>query len=186
MKRWITVLLFTLILSGCSDETALINRAVNLRNAMLSSNSYSFDATITADYGDTLHEFEIKCQFDTNQNMTLTVIKPDSISGITGKITGETGQLTFDDQALMFEMIADGQIAPICAPWLLVKALCSGYISSCGEYDGGLCIKIDDTFRDAEFCVEIWTGEENLPIRGEIIWQGRRILSVGIDNFVIV
>ena len=50
------------------------------------------------------------------------------LSGVvfTGKLTGEGGELIFDETALYFELLAEEQLSPNCAPWILVKTLRKG------------------------------------------------------------
>ena len=153
---------------------------------MLNSSGCSFISTITADYSDKTYIFKIRANVNTEGDLRFEVIEPETICGIQGQISDEGGQITFDDQALMFEMLADGQITPVCAPWLFIRSLRSGYISACGKTDEGMRISIDDSFRGQSLQVDIWTDHENNPLRCEFIWQGRRILSIDVVDFLIV
>lgn len=186
MKRLFAVLSVVLLLAGCSAENVLINRAVALRDSILRSSECRFHAAVTADYGDSTYSFGMDCQVDSEGTMSITVTEPDTISGITARIRKGTGQLTFDTEVLVFELLADGLITPIGAPWLFMEALSSGYISTCGKDGDGIRIQIDDSFADTQFHVDIWTGADATPRRAELIWQGRRIVSIDINDFVIV
>lgn len=183
MKRLFAALCCIVILSGCSLSSSGIDRAMSIRQKLLSSNGCSFDAVITADYGDQIHTFTMNCQADQNGNIRFEVTKPDTISGITGQIDREGGKLTFDDKVLAFELLADGQVTPISAPWLFVRTLRSGYLSACGEAGDGLRIQIDDSYADDALQLDIWTDANDQPIRCEILWQGRRILSLDVAGF---
>lgn len=185
MKRLLAVVILLLTLNGCSLMESEMDKAMELRNRLLSSGC-TFDVTITADYTKKVYTFGMKCDADPNGTMTFQVMAPDTISGITGKISDEGGKLTFDDQALLFETIADGQITPVSAPWLLIRTLRSGYIKACGGYDSGIYIQIDDSYENDAMHLEIWTDENNLPEQAEIQWQGRRILSMAVENFTIL
>ena len=70
---------------------------MELRSKLLQANNCSFEAEITADYGDRIHIFTMDCMADRNGNITFTVTKPESISGIQGTLGGEGGKLTFDN-----------------------------------------------------------------------------------------
>ena len=70
------------------------------------------------------------CKADSSGNLTFTVVKPETISGITGTLSGDGGNLTFDDTALHFELMAENQLSPVSAPWILIKTLRNGYITS--------------------------------------------------------
>ncbi len=186
MKRVFALLMSIFLLSGCKSEDRLIGQVVDLRTLIAGCSECNFDAVVTADYGDSTYTFTMKCQYDGKGNMQVSVTAPETISGITAQISQGTGKLTFDDQALVFEMIADEQISPICAPWLLMEALCSGYISTCGTDGEYIRARIDDSFAGAQFSVDTWISADNQPVRAEIVWQGRRILSIDINEFVIV
>lgn len=186
MKRVFALLLSIVLLSGCKSEDDLIGQVVDLRASIAGCTECNFSAVITADYGEATYTFGMNCCYDGGGDMKLSVTAPESISGITAQISQGTGKLIFDDQALVFEMIADGQISPICGPWLVMEALCSGYISICGTDGEYIRAQIDDSFAGAQFHVDIWINTDKQPVRAEIVWQGRRILSIDINEFVIV
>lgn len=184
MKRLLAIMLCVMLLSGCSLGQSEIDRAMGIRQKLLGSNGCSFDAVITADYGDEVHTFSMNCQTDGNGGVSFTVTAPETISGITGSIDHEGGKLAFDDTVLAFELLADGQVTPVSAPWLFIRTLRSGYLSACGVSGDGLHIQIDDSYADDALRLDIWTDANELPLRCEIVWQGRRILSLDVRNFV--
>lgn len=182
MKRWIPIVLCILLLAGCSDSDAAISRAMNLRSRLLSSGC-SFDAQVTADYGDRTHSFLLQCSADPEGNLLFTVLEPESIRDISGKLSSTGGQLTFDENAVSFSLLADGEISPISSVWILVNTLRGGYLRSCGSSEAGLRVTIDDSYEEDALQLDIWLDEEDLPQYGEILWQGRRILSLKVSNF---
>lgn len=147
------------------------------------SSGCSFRATVSADYGDMIHTFVLDCAADENGKVSFTVAAPDTISGITGTLTGDTGYLTFDSEVLAFSMLADGQLSPVSAPWLLVNTLRSGFLRSCAQTQSGWHLTIDDSYAEDAMQVDIWLNEENRPTAAEVLWQGRRILTVKVENF---
>lgn len=185
MKRMLAIILTVFLLTGCSGNGS-IDGALVLREQLLKSNGCSFDALITADYGQKVYNFAMHCQTNNHGDLTFTVTEPGTIRGITGKISNEGGKLTFDDQALAFEMIADGQIVPVSAPWLLIRSLRSGYIAYSGEDQPYTRVRFDDSYRDDAIHLDVWFSEDNIPVRGEILWQGRRVVSVDVKNFLCV
>ena len=52
--------------------------------------------------------------------------------------------------------------------------------------DEGLRIMINDSYRGDTLHLDIWTDAGDLPVRGEILWQGRRILTIEITNFAFL
>ncbi len=183
MKRFWGLLLLVVLLAGCNSEDGLMDRALSMRDRLLKSQGCSFDAVITADYGQKVYTFSMSCSADAQGNVTFTVTEPETISGITGTVSMEGGKLTFDEAALAFPTLADGQVIPAAAPWLLIQTLRSGYLTACGQDGENLRLTIDDSYADEALQLDIWLSDENLPIRGEALWQGRRVLSLEVASF---
>lgn len=185
MKKLWAVLLLLLTLTGCASASGEMERAMALRAKILKAQSLSFETELNADYGDRLYTFSMGCTGDQNGDLTFAVTAPESIAGITGKIGPQGGKLTFDDTALQFDLMADDQISPVSAPWVLLKTLRSGCITAAGTEEGRLRLTIDDSYRDDALRLDIWLNEEDLPEKADILWAGRRILSLSVKNFVL-
>ena len=173
-----------LLLWGC-DGNGTMDRAVSFRSRFQGS-ACNFRATVTADYGEQLHTFVMDCQSDDQSKLDFTVVAPDSIAGITGWISGDDGFRTFDRNLLAISPLAEGQLSPVCAPWVLINTLRSGYLRYCSEIENGYRLTMNDTYEEQAMAVEIWLDADGIPLAGEILWQGRRILTVSIENFVFV
>ena len=182
MKRIVGLFLAFLLLAGCTGKSDQLDRAMALR-AKLLAHDVSFRVTITADYGNISHKFVLDCTGSTKGELRFTVAEPESISGIAGSISSAGGKLTFDDQVLSFPLLADDQLAPICGPWVLMKALRSGYLTSCSQEGEHLRLAIDDSYEDDALHLDIWIDANGVPIRGEILYEGRRILTMDVGNF---
>lgn len=185
MKRAGIVLVLLILLTGCSNASKEIERGMALRSKLLKAESCAFDAAITADYGDKVYTFAMSCEGDSQGNLTFTVSEPETISGITGSISDSGGRLTFDDTALQFDLMADDQVTPVSAPWIFLKTLRSGCITSACMEDGMLRLSIDDSYDEDALHLDIWLGSGDLPVRAEILYDGRRILSLDVTNFEI-
>ncbi len=186
MKRILVILLTIALLAGCTHSDGGMERAISLRERLLQAESCTFDAEITADFGDKTYAFTMSCTADREGNVEFTVLQPDTICGITGVLSANGGKLTFDETAVAFEMLADGEVSPISAPWLLYKTLCGGYITSCGEEGESLHISVDDSYEEDALQLDIWLDAQNIPQSAQIRWQGRRVLSLIVKNFTIV
>lgn len=185
MKRAIALVLLFVMLTGCKNSDG-IGPALKLRESLLSAQGCKFQADITADYGDSTYAFSIDCTSDKSGNIVFTVASPESISGISGTVDFEGGELVFDDQILAFPLLADGYISPISVPWLFVKALRSGYINS-GGADGDLYkVQMDDSYEEDPLTMDVWLDSDNKPVHCDFLWQNRRILSARIKNFSFV
>lgn len=185
-KTGVFLLAFVFLLTGCSGKKDEIERGMELRSRLLKASSCSFDVTVTADYGTAVYEFQMACQTDERGDFIFSVTAPETISGVTGKITREGGKLTFTDAALQFDLMADGQVTPVSAPWIFLKTLRSGYLTAAGMEGDLLRLTIDDSYEDDALQMDIWLDSENNPTRGEILYDGRRIITLTVENFAIL
>ena len=181
----LAVILALLLLGGCKGAQAELDRAMALRAKLLAS-SVSFDAQITADYGSEVHTFSLYCEADSQGNLGFRVTAPETIADITGRIEAGEGKLTFRDTALAFPLMAEDQLSPVSAPWIFYRTLRSGYLTAAGMEEALLRLTIDDSYEDDALTVDIWLDEQDNPVRAEILFDGRRILTLEIDDFTIV
>lgn len=156
-----------------------MDEALALRSAIVQAECCSFSAVITADYGDMVYGFSMKCIADNNGNVSFEVMKPETIAGITGQLTSDGGTVTFDEIELAIPMLTDDQITPVSAPWILIRSLRGGYITSC---DDGR-ITINDSYAEDALRVDITLDQENYPVLAEIYWKNRRILTLEVTSF---
>jgi len=185
LKRLLAMLILSITLCGCSMENNGLQRGMQLREEML-KNSCSFVAEITADYGDQSYTFSVGCTADTAGDLAFIVVSPESIGGIAGKITSDSGYLTFDEAVLAFPLLADGEVSPVSAPWLLIKTLRSGYLASAGMDGEYLLLTVHDSYEEDALHLDIWLDDQNMPIHADILWQGRRVLSIAVKDFTFV
>jgi len=183
MKRALAAVLVALLLVGCGDADGNMRRAMGIREKLLKSKGCSFDAIITADYVDKLYTFTVNCSVNAGGSLSFTVAEPQSIAGITGKLDGDGGRLTFDDKALAFDTMADGMITPVSAPWVFINTLRGGYLSACGADGENLKMILDDSYKEEALQLDIWIDSHDRPVRTEILWKGRRVLSMDVKNF---
>ena len=185
MKRIICIFVMLFLLSGCSVESGNMDRAMALRGK-LQQKEVSFETTITADYGDKIHTFSMECRSDVQGNLPFTVTEPETIAGISGTVAKGSGKLSFDDQVLAFDILADGLISPVSGPWVMVETLRGGYLTSCSQEGELLRVAIDDSYAENALHLDVWIDESDIPQRCEIYWQGRRLLSMDVKNFTFL
>ena len=181
----ITVGILLLFLCGCSAKQSELDTALKLRSKLQTAGC-RFDTVITADYGDKTYQFSLSCEADASGDLHFTVLSPESISGITGKIEQGSGSLTFDDTALAFPLLPDGLASPVSGPWVMLKALRSGYIRSCCLEDGLLRLTVNDSYEQNALALDIWLDENSLPIQADVFAENRRILTIMVQNFAFV
>ena len=185
MKRFALICLVLILLCGCAADSGGLDRAMALRGK-IQQKEVTFEARITADYGDKVHIFAMECHGDILGNVKFTVTEPENISGITGTIEKGSGKLTFDDQMLAFDILADELISPVSAPWVLLETLRSGYLTFCSADGELLRVAIDDSYAENALHLEVWLDSQDIPQRSEVYWQGRRLLSIEVKNFTFL
>ncbi len=185
MKRIILLFLSVCLLTGCGSGRERSDQMLDLRSRVLSSDQIGFRAEITADYIDAVEEFSMFCQVDGEGTVSFRVEEPEEISGITGKLSGQEGALIFDEEMLAFGLMADEQLSPISGPWVMVKALRTGVITAAVQEDEKLHVTINDSYGEQPFTTELWIEDRKVE-EAEISWQGRRFLSMDIEDFEIM
>ena len=63
-----------------------MSRGLAFRERLLQGEECSFEAEITADFGDKLYTFLLNCQGNADGSLSFSVQKPDTISGISGTV----------------------------------------------------------------------------------------------------
>ena len=180
--RVVAIFLAVFMLVGCRSGKHSVDNAISFRNKLLESNGCSFSAAVTADYGDKIYHFSMDCTTDKEGNLCFTAKEPVSISGITGNIRSGQGEITFDDKVLAFPTIAEERLSPVSCPWVLMKALRSGYIRTSTKESDGFTVSVDDSYAEDALNLEVFI-KNNTPHSAEIYWKGRRVLEIFVENF---
>lgn len=186
MRRIAVAVFLVLFLCGCTNRNAPMDKILGLRTQITDSTEVSFDAIVTADYADEIHIFGMDCVMNDQGDLSFCIASPQTIEGITGNILSDGGHLTFDDEVLAFEPLADDLITPVGAPWILMKTLRSGYIKACSSESGGTLAIINDSYADNALQLNVWIDDSGVPSFAEILWNNYRFISIEIDDFCIV
>lgn len=185
MKKWAISLVILILMCGCSAESE-IERGMAFRSAILKAQGCVFDAEVTAEYPEYTYTFQMNCSFDEQGSMAFAVISPNTIAGITGTVSHAYSALTFDGEVLYIDLMTDDQLNPVSAPWILMKTLRSGYLTSACVEEGYLRLTMDDSYEDCALHLDIWLDADDIPVRGEVVYNGRRILAVAVSQFRIL
>ena len=172
-------------LSGCSSENKPLTDALGFREMLLSSNGCHFTAHVTADYGDSLTQFSMDCETDPSGELEFEILQPESIAGIRGTISDQGGSILYEDQSLYFPLLTDDLLTPASSPWIFIRTLRSGCITSACTEETMLHMTVDDGYAEDALTLDIWL-EEDRPVRAEILHGGKRILTVAVENFVLL
>ena len=185
MKKLALSFLMLFLLTGCAQKTPELQKAMELRESLLNGEGCSFLCEITADYGDSVHKFSADCQGDAQGNVTFTVTAPETISGIRGQISDRGGEILFDETALHFGLLTDRQLSPVSGPWIFLKTLRGGYLMNGGKEEDLIHIGARDSYEEDALLVDLWLGPGEMPQRSEILFRGRKILTLEIQDFQI-
>lgn len=180
MRRFLPLLMVFFL--GCSGPDPAMEAALELRSRCLGAAQISLEAEICADYITNIACFDLECSFDTSGKMAFTVTEPEDIEGIRGSVSGTEGTVEFDDTVLAFPLLAEGRLSPLSGPWVLIKAIRSGAIIAAGKEGERIHLTIDDSYADNALTVDIWL-EEDEVVEAEIAWEGRRCLTMTVDDF---
>lgn len=185
--KWIGVpIILVFLLAGCTDGSAEIEQGLALRSSLLSANSVNFQMEIIAEYHDRFSSFTLDCLGMSDGSISFTVTEPESIAGIGGTISDSGGALIFDDTVLHFEWMADGQLSPVSAPWVIFHALRCGYIKTVSKESENVLLLIEDSCEDACLDTEILLDDTGVPQGADVFYEGKRILSVDVKLFDIL
>lgn len=185
MKRVFRLLVAIVFLTGCDSADRDMKTAMHFRDALLSANGCSFRANITADYADSIYSFAMDCKADNRGNLSFEIVEPETIAGIQGTISQSGGSIRFEETELWFELLAEGQLSPASAPWVFLKTLRSGYLNGVGREENCLHLTLDDSFEEDALKLDVWLAAGEVPVRADILYDGKRILSLDVENFVL-
>ena len=97
-KLLFCVPMMILLLSACTggaEGNEAEELALQIRGEYLAMSSCAGQAAITADYGQRVYQYELAVAVD-GEETTLTLSAPDTVAGITARVTGQDGQLEYD------------------------------------------------------------------------------------------
>lgn len=174
-------MMLAILLTGCRKTESHMQSAMDFRTALQRANGCTFSADVTAEYPEKVFTFSLDCVFE-NDQMKLRVTKPGVIEGICAGVHNGTASLEFEDISLEFGKLANGNVAPLTAPWILASAWKSDYISSAGADGNRTRATILKGYNDEELTIDTWF-ENELPVYAEISYAGTRVLQISIENF---
>lgn len=171
MKRLclISAVLFCLLLTGCGSGRSE-KKFEDFSASMQDRSSLSFTARVRAEYDDRTVKFTLAYAGE-GDNCTISVIEPEIISGIAMRF--EDGKSVLDCKGIFIDtgFLDENGLTPVNALPLIVKALVSGHLDSCGKDGDELIwylIPCDGMSVEVHLC-----GEPLKPVHAELISGGR-------------
>ncbi len=161
--------------SGENDEKILEDIRANFGP----DSHVSFAAGIDADYGDRVCSYGVSYDGGVSGG-TLTITKPEVISGTTLMIADGSVALRYGEREIYTGEILPGGLSPVDAVPVILRAIAGGLVTGTvrERYEGAQCLatvfRIDDRV-DARVLFE---EETLLPQRAEMYLDGTRVLSL--------
>ena len=190
-KRLICVLMMTLFLTGCgggggkeAEELAL-----SIRGEYLAMESCAIQASVTADYGQRVYEYEMAVSLNGTETV-LTLSAPETVAGLTARLAGEESQLEFDGLSVETGPLDGDGLTPVSAVPALLEAARSGYITACGLEGEGTVLRVDcgdptgSPGAGTEYALWFDASAHTL-IKGEISVDGFRVILCEFSQFTM-
>lgn len=191
-KLWCCVLMMSLLLSACSGGSGAGEAeelAMTIRGEYLEMTDCTMTAAITADYGQRVYEYEMKVVV-TGEETTLTLTAPDTVAGITAKVTGADSTLEYEGLSLETGPLNEDGLTPVSAVPALLEAARSGYITACtmeGDESGPLlrvdCGDPEGTVGKGTETTLWFHPESHALVQGEISTDGYRVILLQCSEF---
>ena len=156
--------------------------AMELRTRLL-ERGCRFTAEIEAHLDDGTAAFTLECVCAPDGAVTLEVTEPESVAGITATVEPGARTARFDDIALDFGLLAEGQLAPMAIPQLLCGAWTQDYIREAGADGEDLNAVYLSGWGGRELAVEQWLTKDGQPAYAELWFGSQNAASVRIRDF---
>ena len=192
MRKLLLCVLMMTLLTGCG--TAKVSQgeelALTVRGEYLAMEGCTAQACITADYGQRVYEYEMDIAVN-GEETVLTLTAPETVAGMTARISGEDSFLEFDGTSVETGPLDDEGLTPVSAPPALLEAARSGYIAACSLEEEGALLRIDcgDPVGEPGQGTEtvLWFDAATHALtRGEISVDGFRVILCEFSDFAAV
>lgn len=143
-KCLVCVLMTTLLLTGCGKTgvSEAEELALTIRGEYLVTDSCAVQAAITADYGQRVYQYGLAAAVNGEETI-LTLSAPETVAGLTARLTGEENLLEFDGMSVETGPLDENGLTPVSALPALLEAARSGYITACALEEDGTLLRVD-------------------------------------------
>ena len=128
------VLMMTLLLTACGGGgggSEAEKLALQVRGEYLSMTGCSGTAVVTADYGQRVYRYELQFAAD-GDGTVLTLLSPETVAGITARLSGTEGSvLEYDGAVLETGPLDESGLTPVSAVPAVLTAVREGYLDAC-------------------------------------------------------
>ena len=190
-KCLVCVLMTTLLLAGCGKAggNEAEELALTIRGEHLGMDRCTAQVSVTADYGQRVYEYEMAVAV-TGEETLLVLSAPETVAGLTARISGEDSVLEFDGLSVETGPLDPDGLTPVSAVPALLEAVRSGYITACGLEEDGALLRVD--CGDPEGTpgegteISLWfDAAAHVLVRGEISVDGACAVRCEVDSFTV-
>ncbi len=181
-----------LLLPACSGGPGVSEAeklSLVIRGEYLETTAWTADVAVIADYGQRVYQYQLAAAA-TEDETVLTLSQPETVAGITARLTGKDSLLEYDGMSVETGPLDETGLTPVSAVPALLEAARSGYVTACAleEGEGASLLRMD--CRDPEG--QPGTGVEttlwfdagtHALVRGEISLDGFRAVLCEFSGF---
>lgn len=188
-KLLLCVLMTTLLLTGCGKAgvSEAEELALTIRGEYLAMDGCAARAAITADYGQRVYRYGLAVAVS-GEETALTLSAPETVAGLTARMTGEENLLEFDGVCVETGPLDETGLTPVSAVPALLEAAKSGYITACALEEDGAVLRVDcgDPAGSSGTGTEtaLWfDAATHALVKGEISTDGFRVILCEFSDF---
>lgn len=136
--------------------------------------SIAFTANLRAEYADKTASFKL-AYTQNDEGIKVTVIEPETISGISARVKDDSARLEYDGVILDIGSLDANGLSPMSALPVAIMAFRNAHIDSVWEEDGMTAAQLvvsDDT------SVTVWLDGELTPCNAEISSGGKALVFI--------
>lgn len=174
------------LLTACGGEEP--DPVAELQRQYAAVASATMEADIVCHYEDEVREYTLLCAY-TPEKSTVTVLAPDTLSGISAAVENGTLTLSYDDLSLDAGVYSAAAVSPVVALPQLMEAAGRGYPAeqSVETLGGQECLRIGcDLSDDTGTLYTTWFDKATLlPLRSEITTDGVLVFEVTWSRFEV-
>jgi hypothetical protein len=172
-----------LLLPGCGEREETMQDSLDaFRQAVTLAEHISFQAALTADYGDTVQSYTLAVDYD-GQETVMEVLEPTLLAGVQARAKGGESSIAYDNVLLAAGALDAQGLTPVSAVPAMLTAMASGYVELLWWEDGYIAARL---YVGDDCACTLWLEPDTLtPVHGEIISGGRRVLSCELTDWTI-
>lgn len=126
------------------------------------------------------------CRYKTDGTASMELTQPESLRGIRAETDSDGSEVSFGGTGAAFGALADGNLAPMAAPYMMGSCWAGEYIESAGGEDGGTHAVYLKNYGSDELRLDVWlSADTGYPAYCEISFGGRKVLAAAISDFTL-